>query len=148
MKDEDTSHDVPTPNIFAHQHENCSDPALPSISSAPQEVQAKVGLSRMERRLTLPHHMRLVLLVIVVVVLAGGYGALRAFSPPTLQTSSAFQQIHCPFPHGQGLVEGQNVKCGFLVVSEDRSQLKGHTIRLAVTSSCWISGERAFRSLH
>ncbi len=70
--------------------------------------------------------------VSVLVVLAGGYGIFRAISPPTPKTSSAFHQTHCPFTLGLGIVEGQNVTCGFLVVPEDRSQPKGRTLQLAV----------------
>jgi pimeloyl-ACP methyl ester carboxylesterase len=71
-------------------------------------------------------------MVVVLVVLAGGYSVFRALSPPSRQATSAFQQAPCPFALGGGLVEGQNVKCGFLVVLEDRSQPQGPTIRLAV----------------
>jgi pimeloyl-ACP methyl ester carboxylesterase len=94
-----------------------------------------------ERQLPARRHLRLLLVVLVVVLLAalaGGYGVFRALSAPPLatprQAPSAFQQTHCPFPLplGVGLVEGQNVTCGFLVVPEDRSQPQGPTIRLAV----------------
>jgi pimeloyl-ACP methyl ester carboxylesterase len=76
---------------------------------------------------------RLLLVALVVLIaLAGGYGIFRAVSPSPRQPSSAFQQAHCPFTLGQGLVEGKDVRCGFVVVPEDRSQPKGHTLRLAV----------------
>jgi pimeloyl-ACP methyl ester carboxylesterase len=39
---------------------------------------------------------------------------------------------HCPFALDATLVEGKHVRCGFLVVPEDRSQPQGPTIRLAV----------------
>jgi pimeloyl-ACP methyl ester carboxylesterase len=89
----------------------------------------------MQRRRASRHPLRLLLvamMVVVLVVLAGGYGVFRALSPISRQASSAFQQAHCPFPLGNGLVEGQDVKCGFLTVPEDRSHPQGPTIRLAV----------------
>jgi len=79
--------------------------------------------------------MRLLLIatvVVVLVALAGGYGVFRAVSQPSRQTSSAYQQTRCPFHVSTDFVEGKNVTCGFLSVPEDRSQPKGHTIRLAV----------------
>jgi hypothetical protein len=72
------------------------------------------------------------LLVVVLVVLAGGYGVFRVVAQPSRHASSAFQKAHCPFPLGVGLVEGQDVRCGFLVVPEDRSLPKSPTIRLVV----------------
>lgn len=74
----------------------------------------------------------LLVAMVVLVVLAGGYGIFRSVSPLPRQASSAFQQVHCPFTLGQGLADGKDVRCGFLVVPEDHSQPKGHTIRLAV----------------
>src|SRR5207248_5056224 len=80
-----------------------------------------------------PPCMRLLLVaLIVLIILARGYGIFRAVSPSPRQVSSAFQQAHCPFPVSGDFVEGKDVKCGFLVVPEDRSQPQGPTIRLAV----------------
>ena len=89
----------------------------------------------MEQRLTSHHRMRLLqvaLAVVVLIALAGGYGVFRAVSQPSHQASSAFQVTYCPFPPGAGLVEGQNVRCGFLTVPEDWSHPHGPSIRLAV----------------
>jgi pimeloyl-ACP methyl ester carboxylesterase len=72
------------------------------------------------------------MVVVVLVVLAGGYGVFRAVSQPSHQASPAFQVTHCPFALDATLVEGKHVRCGFLVVPEDRSQPQGSTIRLAV----------------
>jgi pimeloyl-ACP methyl ester carboxylesterase len=77
--------------------------------------------------------MRLLLVaLLVLIVVATGYGIFRAVSPPPRRAPSAFQQAPCPFTLGQGLVEGKDVRCGFVVVPEDRSQPKSPTIRLAV----------------
>jgi pimeloyl-ACP methyl ester carboxylesterase len=100
-----------------------------------QDTPSSAPLPRMERRLTSQHRMRLPLVVMVVVVLvalAGGYGVFRAVSQPSRQASSVFQVTHCPFALGAALVEGQNVRCGFLSVPEEWSQPQGPSIRLAV----------------
>ena len=72
------------------------------------------------------------MVVVVLVALAGGYGVFRVVSQTSRQVSSAFQVTHCPFPLGAALVEGQNVRCGFLTVAEDWSHPQGPSIRLAV----------------
>ncbi len=134
MKDDDTfSDNGPSPTTSAHERDRNSDGStLSSSPGIPQDVPASTEPPLMERRLTPRHHVRLLLVALMVlVVLAGGYGVFRAVSPPSRQASSAFQQARCPFPLA-GLVEGQNVKCGFLMVPEDRSQPQGPTIRLAV----------------
>ena len=137
MKDEDLfSHDGPPPTASDHERGGDSDrSALSPAHTVPQDAPASAHPPKTERRLTARHPLRLLLvamMVVVLVVLAGGYGVFRAVSPTSRQASSAFQQAHCPFPLGAGLVEGQNVRCGFLVVPEDRSQPQGPTIRLAV----------------
>jgi hypothetical protein len=137
MKDEDLfSHDGPPPT--ASDHARGGDSARSALSSAhtvPQEAPVPTHPLKTERRLIARHPLRLLLvamMVVVLVALAGGYSIFRAVVPPSHPVFSAFQQAHCPFPLGFGLVEGQNVTCGFLVVPEDRSLPKGPTIRLAV----------------
>ena len=132
MKDEDSfaSHE-PSPTTSDPERGDDSDghPLLAS-SAMPQDVPSPTHPPHMERQLTLHHYGRLFLVVMVVlVVLAGGYGVFRAVSPPPRQALSTFQQTHCPFPLGKGLSEGKNVRCGFLVVPEDRSHVPGPTIR-------------------
>jgi alpha/beta hydrolase fold len=137
MKDEETSEEVPPPSMSAHPCEHGSDGLpLPSPFTAPQDAPAEAHPPRRQRQLRLPHQMRLlVTMVVVLIVLAGGYGIFRVISPSPRQASSAFQVAHCPFPLGTGLVEGHDVRCGFLVVPEDRSHPGGRTIRLAVAIS-------------
>ncbi len=137
MKDEGTfSNDGPPLSASAHERGSESDGhVLASPPTGPQDAPSPAHSSIMERQLIVRHHVRLLLVVMVVValvVLAGGYGVFHAVTPPSGPVSSAFQQAHCPFPLNTGLVEGQNVKCGFLTVPEDRSQPKGRTIQLAV----------------
>ncbi len=67
--------------------------------------------------------------------------------PPRTQARAAhatayqprFQVTACPFKLGKGIVAGRDVRCGFLVVPENRAALAaghvaaaGHTVRLAV----------------
>jgi len=135
MKDEDTfSRHEPPPTTSDPERGGDSDGhPLPAPPAVPQDAPSPAHPPLLQWQLPLRHHVRLLLVAMVVlVVLAGGYGVFRAVSPPTRQVSSAFQQVHCPFTLGQGLVEGKDVRCGFLAVPEDRSQPKGHTIRLAV----------------
>ena len=106
---------------------------IPPPAVVPQDVSSPTHPPHMERQLTLRHFGRPLLVVMVLmVVLAGGYGIFRAISPPARQTLSTFQQTQCPFPLGKGLREGKDVRCGFLVVPEDRSHVPGPTIRPAV----------------
>jgi pimeloyl-ACP methyl ester carboxylesterase len=135
MKDKDLfSQKDASPTTSDQQHGG--DSVLSALSPAPPmspEAPPPAHAPETQRRLPPHHSLRLLLvLLVVLVVLAGGYSVFRAVSPPSSQASSAFQQVHCPFPVGAGLVEGKNVRCGFLTVPEDRSQPRGPTIRLAV----------------
>jgi pimeloyl-ACP methyl ester carboxylesterase len=137
MKDEELfSHDGPPPTASDNEHGSDSERrAFSSAHPVPQEAPASAHPPKTEQRLTARHPLRLLLvamIVVVLIVIAGGYGVFRALSPTARQVSSAFQQASCPFPLSAGLVEGKNVRCGFLVVPEDRSQPQGPTIRLAV----------------
>ena len=137
MKDEDRfSHGGPAPTPSDQEPGGDSDRStLPSAPTVSQDAPPLAHPPTTERRLTPRHPLRLlpaVLVVLVLLVLAGGYGVFRALSPTVRQATSAFQQAHCPFTVGQGLVEGKDVTCGFLTVPEDRSQQQSPTIRLAV----------------
>ncbi|HEX6556136.1 MAG TPA: alpha/beta fold hydrolase [Ktedonobacteraceae bacterium] len=136
MNRDDTFSDNGAPPTPAPEHGGDSEGyGLSSPPTTVQDTLSSAHLPRIERRLTSHHRMRLLLVAMVVVVLvalAGGYGVFRAVSQHSRQASSAFQVIHCPFALGAALVEGQNVRCGFLSVPEDRSHMQGPTIRLAV----------------
>lgn len=43
-----------------------------------------------------------------------------------------FQPAHCPFKLGAGIVEGQQVNCGYVSVPENREVNDGKTVKLAV----------------
>src|SRR6266699_755370 len=97
MKDEDLfSHDEPAPTASDHEHGGDSDrSALSSAYPVSQEAPASAHPPKTERRLTVRHPLRLLLvaiMVVVLVVLAGGYGVFRALSSTARQASSAFQQ--------------------------------------------------------
>jgi pimeloyl-ACP methyl ester carboxylesterase len=136
MKNDDTLSDDGAPSSsFPERDVNSNGRTLSSPHNVPQDTSSSTPLPRMERRLTSHHRMRLLLVAMVVVVLvalAGGYGVFRTVSQSSRQTSSAFHQTRCPFHVSTDLVEGQNVKCGFLSVPEDRSLLRSPTIQLAV----------------
>ncbi len=136
MKNDDTfSEDEAPSTSFPERDVNSDEGALSSPQNMPQDISSSTPLPRMERRLTSHHRLRLLqvaMVVVVLVALAGGYGVFRAVSQPSRQTSSAFQQTRCPFHVSTDFVEGQNIRCGFLSVPEDRSLPRSPTIHLAV----------------
>ena len=146
MKDEDSfaSHE-PSPTTSDPERGGDSDGhPLPAPPALPQDAPSPAHPPHMERQLPLRPYGRLLLVAMVVfAVLAGGYGVFRAVSPSPRQAFSTFQQTHCPFPLGKGLSEGKDVRCGFLVVPEDRSHVPGPTIRLAVAIFKKPSANRA-----
>lgn len=77
-----------------------------------------------------------VALVVGLVVLTLGssllYFVMPRLTPAPSPVSSAFHASQCPFKPGLGIVEGQDVRCGYLVVPEDRTRPNSPTIRLAV----------------
>ena len=61
------------------------------------------------------------------VIVAATATPKQGFTPTT-----AFRAAACPFKLGDGIVEGQMVKCGYVTVPENRSLNNGRTVRLAV----------------
>src|SRR5260221_8865269 len=47
-------------------------------------------------------------------------------------TTKQFASAQCPFSLSLQFVDGQNVRCGYLTVPEDRSDPTSHSIQLAV----------------
>jgi pimeloyl-ACP methyl ester carboxylesterase len=78
----------------------------------------------------------------IVLALLNGFpqSLLRRVTPPptsvtvapTAPPTNAFHAAPCPFQLGQGIVEGQRVKCGYVTVPENRSINNGRTVRLAL----------------
>lgn len=79
---------------------------------------------------------RLLILIALAALLSGC--SLNIFSSrpaPTVTlppTSAAFSPATCPFKLGPGIVDGQQVNCGYLTVPEDRSHPGSPNIKLAV----------------
>lgn len=53
-------------------------------------------------------------------------------STTTTQSVPRFEPTPCNYKLGQGIVDGTNVHCGFLIVREDRANSHSRTIKLAV----------------
>ena len=70
-------------------------------------------------------------IVAVAMLVVSGAGALRP-AAGTQPATPRFERTACHFKLGTGIVAGRNVRCGFVVVPEDRSVPQGRTIRLAV----------------
>jgi pimeloyl-ACP methyl ester carboxylesterase len=136
MKRDDTfSGNEASPSSSPEQGGDRESHGLSSPPPLAQDAPSSALLPGMDRRWTSHHRMRVLAVALVLVVLVasvGGYGIFRTVSQLTRQTSSAFHEAHCPFPLGAALVEGQNVRCGFLSVPEDWSRPQGPTLRLAV----------------
>src|SRR5205823_4717226 len=70
-------------------------------------------------------------IVAVAMLVGSGTGALRPVAG-TQPATPRFEPTACHFKLGAGIVAGRDVRCGFVVVPEDRSVPHGRTIRLAV----------------
>ena len=70
-------------------------------------------------------------IVAVAMLVGSGTGAWRP-AAGTQPATPRFEPTACHFKLGAGLVAGRDVRCGFVVVPEDRSVPRGRTIRLAV----------------
>src|SRR5258708_15897377 len=56
----------------------------------------------------------------------------RSSQTPGRPATDSFRYAACPFEPGTGIIEGKEVRCGYLTVLEDRSHPGGSTIQLAV----------------
>ncbi len=68
------------------------------------------------------------------VVLLSGWGASASpggLGAPASQLGT-FQTTSCPFPVAGGLYEASQIRCGFLVVPENRQRADSRTIKVAV----------------
>ncbi len=57
---------------------------------------------------------------------------LSSTSNQPRKPTSAFQSAACPFSIGSGIVEGKDVRCGYVTVPENRQHTNGASVRLAV----------------
>jgi pimeloyl-ACP methyl ester carboxylesterase len=70
---------------------------------------------------------------IVALAILVGTGAGRSAAPARAQPATPrFEPTSCQFKLGAGIVAGRDVRCGFVVVPEDRTVPNGRTVRLAV----------------
>lgn len=71
---------------------------------------------------------------IAALLVTTALGGMRPGHPLALAQSRTahFEPGSCPFTLGVGMIEGKDVRCGYLEVPEDRSQPGGREIRLAV----------------
>ncbi|HKO23141.1 MAG TPA: alpha/beta hydrolase [Chloroflexota bacterium] len=69
--------------------------------------------------------------VAMAMLVGSGAGALRP-AAGTQPATPRFERTACHFKLGAGIVAGTGVRCGFVVVPEDRAVPQGRTIRLAV----------------
>ena len=121
-------------------------PALPPLPPTPPQTPAPPKRSRARVLL-------LVLAVVSVIVVVGviflsslSYMLFRQPVPaktpirtsptkaPTFQATpnAKFRSAPCPFQTGNGVVDGQMVKCGYVTVPENRSNPNGPTVQLAL----------------
>src|SRR5258708_24289723 len=71
----------------------------------------------------------------IVVILSASSALLlhtRSSQTPGRPATDSFRYAAGPFQPGTGIIEGKEVRCGYLTVLEDRSHPGGSTIQLAV----------------
>ena len=130
MKDE-MSDTPPLPQEIREERDAHATPLLPETPAI--DTCASPPVARAVRRGRVPSFLFVTL--VGMLVLAGGTGLLiflvqRRASPAPL--SSTFQIASCSFKLAAGVVEGKDVRCGYLTVPADHSRPQGPTIRLAV----------------
>ena len=111
--------------------------AAPSLPETPAIMPgASPPVSRAVRQGRLPRWLLVTLVgTLALAVLAGGTGLLAFLlqrqTNPT-PAAATFQTASCPFKPAAGVVEGRDLRCGYLTVPADHSRPQGPTIRLAV----------------
>src|SRR5260221_2060194 len=72
-------------------------------------------------------------LIVVCTLLFAALAGVTGLQPVQAQGSKAnFEKTACKFDMPQGMTEGKDVQCGFMVVPEDHAKPDGATIKLAV----------------
>ncbi len=71
------------------------------------------------------------LLALAVLLVSSTAGVLRP-AVAAQATTPRFEPTACHFKLGAGIVAGKDVRCGFVVVPENRAKPNGRTVRLAV----------------
>jgi hypothetical protein len=111
--------------------------AAPSLPETPASIpDASPLISRSARRGKMPRWLLVTLVgILALAVLASGTGLLASLlhrQPNPPPATPTFQTAFCPFKPAAGVVEGRDLRCGYLTVPEDHSRPQGPTIRLAV----------------
>ncbi len=133
MKD-DMFDKQPLPPAISKEQNGHAAPLLPE--TPPITPGESPPVSRAVRRGKVPRWPLVALVgMLVVVVLAGSIGLLfsllqRQANPAP--ASASFHAAPCPFTPAARVVEGRDLRCGYLTVPEDHSRPHGPTIRLAV----------------
>ena len=81
-------------------------------------------------------------IVAVAMLVGSGTGALRPVAG-TQPATPRFEPTACHFKLGTGIVAGRDVRCGVVVVPEDRSVPHGRTIRQCPVASMTERGRNS-----
>ena len=107
--------------------------AAPSLPKAPDIVPgAPAPVPQKGRRERLPRWLFVSLVGVLVLATLIGLLITLLQRPVSTTPSSPFHSASCPFKLAAGVVEGKDVRCGYLTVAADHSRPQGPTIRLAV----------------
>jgi pimeloyl-ACP methyl ester carboxylesterase len=111
--------------------------AAPLLPETPASIpDASPPISRSARRGKVPRWLLVTLVgILALAALASATGLLASLlhrQPNPPPATPTFQTASCPFKPAAGVVEGKDVRCGYLTVPEDHSRPQGPTIRLAV----------------
>ena len=120
-------------------HEEAAGHAAPQLPETPMNGSGESApVGQMRGRGKVPRWLLLSLIgVLALAVLAAGLGVWASLGQrqkklaPT-PVATTFHPAPCPFGGVVGVVEGRDVRCGYLVVPQDHSRPGGPTLRLAV----------------
>jgi pimeloyl-ACP methyl ester carboxylesterase len=129
MKDE-ISDTQPLPPETREERDAHAVPLLPE--TPPITPGESPSVSRAVRRGKVPRWLLVTLVGVLVLATIIGLLVSLLLRPTSTTPSSAFQSAPCPFKPAAGVVEGRDLRCGYLTVPEDHSRPQGPTIRLAV----------------
>ncbi len=133
MKDDMSDKQQPPPET-REERDGHAAPLLPETPAIIPD--ASPPISRSARRGKVPRWLLVTLVgILALAALASGTGLLASLlhrQPNPPPATPTFQTVSCPFKPAAGVVEGKDVRCGYLTVPEDHSRPQGPTIRLAV----------------
>ena len=130
MNGEITDEKLPEGTSASIDWDAISGPATPPSPEVPSRAPGEPRRWRGK-----PRRWRVALAVaLAVAVVAGGAAALILILRPHAHTTASlgFHAAACPFTPATGVVEGRDVRCGYVTVPEDHASPSGRTIQLAV----------------